>query len=318
MKLVRMEILWEEEGFQFGFKRWQGWAVSKVLWEWIPNASKAREGAKAMSLAFVLLDFQHAGVRADPDTAVHVIQTYQSCTPHVLIWTLPCIVYRTTSPEWGQIIIYNNICWSGHCRTCYTDLSLLIRTLPYMFYRPTSADPDAAVYVIQTYQSCTLHVLIWTLPNMLYRPTSPDPDTAVHVIQTYQFMFWSGHCRTCYTYLSCTLDVLIRTLPYMSYRTTSPDPDTVVHVIQTYQSCTLHVLIRTLPYILYRPTSPAPLMFWFGHCRTCYTDLLVLIRTLPYILYRPTSPDPDTAIHVTQTYQSCILRVVIYFCQVVR
>ena len=26
--LVRMEILWEEEGFQFGFKRWQGWAVS--------------------------------------------------------------------------------------------------------------------------------------------------------------------------------------------------------------------------------------------------------------------------------------------------
>ena len=40
-----MEILWEEEGFQFGFKRWQGWAVSKVLWEWIPNVgSKAREG----------------------------------------------------------------------------------------------------------------------------------------------------------------------------------------------------------------------------------------------------------------------------------
>ena len=62
--LVRMEILWEEEGFQFGFKRWQGWAVSKVLWEWIPNVgSKARESAEAMSLAFVLLDFQHAGVR---------------------------------------------------------------------------------------------------------------------------------------------------------------------------------------------------------------------------------------------------------------
>ena len=45
--LVRMEILWEEEGFQFGFKRWQGWAVSKVLWEWISNVgSEAREGAK--------------------------------------------------------------------------------------------------------------------------------------------------------------------------------------------------------------------------------------------------------------------------------
>ena len=24
-----MKILWEEEGFQFGFKRWKGWAVSK-------------------------------------------------------------------------------------------------------------------------------------------------------------------------------------------------------------------------------------------------------------------------------------------------
>ena len=59
-----MEILWEEEGVQFGFKRRHGWTVSKVLWEWIPNVgSKAREGAKAMSLAFVLLDFQHAGVR---------------------------------------------------------------------------------------------------------------------------------------------------------------------------------------------------------------------------------------------------------------
>ena len=62
--LVWMEILWEQEGFQLGFKRWPGWAVSKVLWEWIPNVgSKTREGVKATSLAFVLLDFQHAGVR---------------------------------------------------------------------------------------------------------------------------------------------------------------------------------------------------------------------------------------------------------------
>ena len=39
--LVGVEILWEEEGFMFGFKRWQGWAVSKVLWEWLicPNCS---------------------------------------------------------------------------------------------------------------------------------------------------------------------------------------------------------------------------------------------------------------------------------------
>ena len=41
---VRMEILWEEEGFQFGFKRWQRGEVSKVLWERIPNVgSKARD-----------------------------------------------------------------------------------------------------------------------------------------------------------------------------------------------------------------------------------------------------------------------------------
>ena len=44
-----MEILWEEEGFQFGFKRWQGWAVSKVLWEWIPNV-----GSKWMTLGWHL------------------------------------------------------------------------------------------------------------------------------------------------------------------------------------------------------------------------------------------------------------------------
>ena len=38
--------------------------MSEVLWELIPNVgSKAREGAKAMSLAFVLLDFLHVGVR---------------------------------------------------------------------------------------------------------------------------------------------------------------------------------------------------------------------------------------------------------------
>ena len=30
--LVGVEILWEEEDFLFGFKRWHGWAVSKVLY----------------------------------------------------------------------------------------------------------------------------------------------------------------------------------------------------------------------------------------------------------------------------------------------
>ena len=44
--LVGVEILWEEEGFQFGFKRWQGRAVSKVLWEWIPNVGPKQEKAR--------------------------------------------------------------------------------------------------------------------------------------------------------------------------------------------------------------------------------------------------------------------------------
>ena len=43
--------------------RFSVWAVSKVLWEWIPNVgSKAIQGAKAISLAFVLLDFQQKSV----------------------------------------------------------------------------------------------------------------------------------------------------------------------------------------------------------------------------------------------------------------
>ena len=60
--VVGAKILWEEEGFQFGFKHWQSWAVSKVLWVWIPNVgSEAREGVKATSCAFALLDFSACG-----------------------------------------------------------------------------------------------------------------------------------------------------------------------------------------------------------------------------------------------------------------
>ena len=37
--------------------------MSAVLWEWIPNeGSKVRENAKATSLAFVLLDYEHGGI----------------------------------------------------------------------------------------------------------------------------------------------------------------------------------------------------------------------------------------------------------------
>ena len=41
--LAGMKILWEEEGFQFGFKRWKGWAVSEVLWDGVQ--SKGRCGS---------------------------------------------------------------------------------------------------------------------------------------------------------------------------------------------------------------------------------------------------------------------------------
>ena len=44
-----MEMQSEEEGFQLGFKRWQDWAVSKVLWEWIPSMG-------SICLCVVLLD----------------------------------------------------------------------------------------------------------------------------------------------------------------------------------------------------------------------------------------------------------------------
>ena len=43
--LVRMEILWEEKGFQFGFKRWPGWAAScgSEFQMWGPKQEKVRK-----------------------------------------------------------------------------------------------------------------------------------------------------------------------------------------------------------------------------------------------------------------------------------
>ena len=66
--LFAVKIWRAEEGFQSGFKRWQGWALFKVLWVWIPNVgSKAREGVKAMSLAFVLLDFHYFSMHVNKE-----------------------------------------------------------------------------------------------------------------------------------------------------------------------------------------------------------------------------------------------------------
>ena len=81
--LVGAEIPWGGESFQFGFKRWQGWAVSKVLWEWFPNVwSKARESAKAMSLAFVLqrLLFNSVTIYNGISNEARPKQTHKHCT----------------------------------------------------------------------------------------------------------------------------------------------------------------------------------------------------------------------------------------------
>ena len=53
--------------------------MSKVLWERIPNVGSklAREGAKAMSLALALLDFQH-GVSEEQPRSLRNMQTCSS------------------------------------------------------------------------------------------------------------------------------------------------------------------------------------------------------------------------------------------------
>ena len=62
--LVGVEILWEEEGFQSGFTIWQGWAVSKVLSEWIPNVvSKARKKCKSHDSCVCIAGFSACGCR---------------------------------------------------------------------------------------------------------------------------------------------------------------------------------------------------------------------------------------------------------------
>ena len=50
--------------------------MSMVLWERVPNVgSKAREGANAMNLAFVSLDFQYAGVEEEERSVRDGVQT---------------------------------------------------------------------------------------------------------------------------------------------------------------------------------------------------------------------------------------------------
>ena len=53
--LVRMEILWEEEGFQFGFKRWQGWALSVIVQE-LCESRGGRPGLSVLTSLLVSVD----------------------------------------------------------------------------------------------------------------------------------------------------------------------------------------------------------------------------------------------------------------------
>ena len=143
--LVGMKILWEEEGFQFGFERSKGWAVSKVLWEWIPNVgSKSREDAKALSLAFVLLDFQHVCQKKshyaiewalfDPYIYIYIYRSHPFKTLTISILHKMCerfeyedkAIYQSTHVNitWVKKIKFcldsndfnsTHLCWHKHC-----------------------------------------------------------------------------------------------------------------------------------------------------------------------------------------------------------
>ena len=81
--LVGAKILWEEEGFQFGLKRWQGWTVSKVLWEWTPNVgSNARD--------------HDLRVELDTPLTWRSLQLYQAVN-----WKVTVLTYTMTSLSWS-------------------------------------------------------------------------------------------------------------------------------------------------------------------------------------------------------------------------
>ena len=70
-----MEILWEEEGFQFGFKRWQGWALSKVSWSVRIQRFKSLSGH---DIIIIIVYVETAGCRPDRHIDFPAIQNVQA------------------------------------------------------------------------------------------------------------------------------------------------------------------------------------------------------------------------------------------------
>ena len=97
------------------FKRWQGWALSKVLREWILNeGSKARETVKAMKLVFVLLDFQHGcqkkSVVYKTDCRHVVVQRGKQDQNHLYHWNTYNFIFNTF---WNgkPVQFFQQKCW---------------------------------------------------------------------------------------------------------------------------------------------------------------------------------------------------------------
>ena len=159
-----MEILWEEEGFQFGFKRWQGWAVSKVLWEWIPDVGfKAREGAPL----FIVMD---------------LFGTHQWTCPVVYLdppVNMPCCLFGPTS-EHALLFIWTHQ-WT--CPVVYLDPPV---NMPCCLFGPTS---EHALLFIWTHQ--------WTCPVVYLDPPVNMPCCLFGPTSEHALLFIWTHQWTC-------------------------------------------------------------------------------------------------------------------------
>jgi len=83
--LVGWKYCEKRKVFSLALKKWQGWTVSQVLWECVPNVgSKEREGVKATSLAFVLLDL-YVLIIVPPGKILH-------CKNASVMWLYPCLM----------------------------------------------------------------------------------------------------------------------------------------------------------------------------------------------------------------------------------
>ena len=58
---IGAKILWEEKGFQFGFKRRQGWTVSKALREWIPKGVQSKRRCENYESCISIVGFPICG-----------------------------------------------------------------------------------------------------------------------------------------------------------------------------------------------------------------------------------------------------------------